>query len=221
VGHPLDNPVWNALGGAHFRLGATDGKVRYYDPTITIFAGVEDPATADFAGLPRGRSHALVTAEPVAFPASIEVERRVDLLQMIAAEPVPVAPGDAPVPLGDANVPEMLALVALTEPGPFARRTLKMGKFWGIFEDGRLAAMAGERMRPPGFTEVSAVCTHPDYRGRGLSRRLISKVLLGIIERGETPFLHVFPDNRGAISVYESLGFTPRRTMSLALVHRR
>lgn len=221
MGHPLDNPVWNALGGPHFRLGAGDGRVRHYDPGIALFAAVEDPLASDFAGLPRGRTYGFVTAAAPTFPASVEVERQAEVLQMIAEQPRPGATGGDLMALGDINVAEMTALVELTQPGPFAARTIKMGRFWGIAEDGRLAAMAGERMRLPGFTEVSAVCTHPDYRGQGYARELVSKVLLGIMERSETPFLHVYPDNAGAIGLYESLGFAGRRTMTFSIVRPR
>jgi predicted GNAT family acetyltransferase len=221
MSHPLDNPVWNALGGPHFKLGATDGRLRHYDPTIAIFAGVEDPFASDFAGLPKGRSYGFVTTGPVRWPASIEKVRQADVLQMIAEAPMPSAPGPDLVALGEVNVPEMMALVELTQPGPFARRTLKMGKFWGIAEDGKLVAMAGERMKLPGMTEVSAVCTHPDYRGQGYARELVSKVLFGIMERTETPFLHVYPDNAGAIGLYRQLGFAPRRTMTFTVVRPR
>lgn len=221
MSHPLDNPVWHALGGPQFRLGATDGKVRHYDPTIAMFAAVGDPAAADVAGLPKGRSYGFVTVERVRFPASIEVEREAEVMQMIAERPSPDAPNEEVVALVDSNVPEMMTLAELTHPGPFAGRTIKMGTFWGVFVEGRLAAMAGERMRLDGFTEVSAVCTHPDFRGRGFARSLVSKVLAGVIERGETPFLHVYPDNRPAIAAYEKLGFTQRRTMRFTIVRPR
>lgn len=221
MSHPLDNPVWEALGGPQFRLGATDGRIRYYDPTIALFAAVADPFSADFAGLPKGGSFAFVTTDPVSFPSHLEVVRQAAVLQMIAERPTPAVPGEGLTALTDINVPEMMALAELTEPGPFAPRTIKMGKYWGIVEDGRLVAMAGERMRLPGYTEVSAVCTHPDYRGQGYSRELVSKVLEGIIGRGETPFLHVYPDNAAAIGGYEKLGFTPRRGMAFAIVRVR
>lgn len=221
MSHPLDNPVWHALGGPHFRLGATNGRVRHYDPTISVFAGVEDPWSSDFDGLPKGGTFGFVTAGAPPFPQAVEVVRQADVLQMIAETPRPSLPGPDLLALGDINVPEMMALADLTQPGPFAARTNKMGKFWGIVEDGRLVAMTGERMKLTGFTEVSAVCTHPDYRGRGYARELVSKVMLGMMERGETPFLHVYPDNAGAIGLYESLGFAARRTMTFSIVRPR
>jgi predicted GNAT family acetyltransferase len=117
-----------------------------------------------------------------------------------------------------ADVPAMLDLAKLTEPGPFGRRTIELGNFLGVFESGRLMAMAGQRLHLPGFAEVSAVCTHPDARGRGYARALMSEVMAAILGRGETPFLHVFADNYPAIRVYEGLGFARRRNLHLAVL---
>ena len=114
--------------------------------------------------------------------------------------------------------PAMIALAELTEPGPFRQRTIELGAFFGIFESGRLLAMAGQRLHLPDFVEVSAVCTHPDVRGRGYARMLIATVVDEIRERGKTAFLHSFSDNHSAIRVYESLGFTLRRSLHLAVL---
>jgi ribosomal protein S18 acetylase RimI-like enzyme len=119
----------------------------------------------------------------------------------------------SPVPLGQANVPEMMALVKAAQPGPFEARTIEFGGYVGIRIDGDLVAMAGERLRPPGYTEISAVATHPDYRRRGLARQVVLAVADNITRRGETPFLHALVRNPGAIHLYESLGFTTRRRM--------
>ena len=113
--------------------------------------------------------------------------------------------------LGDADAPEMLALATLTEPGPFFVKTHQLGRFVGIRQDGRLVAMAGERMQPDGFTEVSGVCTHPDHRGRGYAAALMGEVARGILARGDTPFLHAYASNQAAIALYERLGFQHRR----------
>ena len=124
------------------------------------------------------------------------------------------------VRLTDADAPEMLALARLTEPGPFLSRTHQMGTFVGIRIDGRLAAMAGERFRFPGHTEVSGVCTHPDFRGRGLARRLSAAVAAGIEARGERPFLHAWKTNRAAIALYESLGFEIRTEVDVRVFEK-
>lgn len=121
------------------------------------------------------------------------------------------APDAEAVRLGPADVPDMLDLVERTQPGPFEPRTVELGTYLGIRRDGALVAMAGERLHPPGWTEISAVCTDPGHRGEGLATRLILAVAHGIRERGETPFLHTAASNTGAIRLYESLGFRLRR----------
>jgi len=130
-----------------------------------------------------------------------------------------MAPGDMLV-LTDEDAPEMLALATLTEPGPFLARTHTIGTFLGIRIGGRLAAMAGERMRFPGYTEVSGVCTHPEFRGRGLARRLSAAVTASIQARGDQPFLHAWKTNHSAISLYEGLGFKLRTEVNAAVLKR-
>ena len=133
--------------------------------------------------------------------------------------PAPVAHEDI-IRLGDADAPEMLALAKLTEPGPFLARTHTMGRFIGVRIGGRLAAIAGERFRFPGYTEVSGVCTHPDFRGRGLARRLSAAIAAGIEARGERPFLHAWRTNHAAIALYESLGFELRSEVNVMVLER-
>jgi len=131
---------------------------------------------------------------------------------------VHVAPDPDVVVLGSDDVPQMLDLVARTEPGPFRVRTIEMGTYLGFLDEGRLVALAGERMHPDGWTEISAVCTDPRFRKRGLSTRLVRAVGYGIRARGEIPFLHARADNHTAIRLYESLGFTLRRRSVLTVV---
>ena len=144
------------------------------------------------------------------------------LTQMVCEDPrsapIELTRGEQFRPLTTADVPAMVDLATLTEPGPFRDRTIELGAFFGIFESGRLVAMAGERTHLPHFVEVSAVCTHPDARGRGYARMLISTVMDEIRQRGKTPFLHSFAHNASAIRVYESLGFIQRRTFELAVL---
>lgn len=140
-------------------------------------------------------------------------------MQMVATRQLEVD-GDMQV-LGDADADNMLQLATLTEPGPFFARTHTMGRFIGVRIDGRLAAMAGERMRFPGHVEVSGVCTHPDFRGRGLARRLSAAVTADIQRRGEQPFLHAWATNAAAIALYESLGYETRATLNIAVLKRR
>jgi predicted GNAT family acetyltransferase len=139
---------------------------------------------------------------------------------MVATRPLDPDAGADLLPLGDADAAEMLALATLTEPGPFLPRTHTMGRFIGVRVDGRLVAMAGERMRFPGHTEISGVCTHPDFRGRGLARRLSCAAAAAVQARGERPFLHAWSTNRAAIALYESLGFEVRTAVHVAVLAR-
>jgi predicted GNAT family acetyltransferase len=137
---------------------------------------------------------------------------------MIAPALTPGAVRFGYVELAEADAPAMLALATLTQPGPFYAHTNRLGRFVGVKVEGRLVAMAGERMAPPGFTEVSGVCTHPDHRGRGYAAGLMRAIAEGIVARGETPFLHVLPDNAAALALDEALGFTFRRSMTATVL---
>ncbi|MFE0452384.1 GNAT family N-acetyltransferase [Streptomyces sp. NPDC058914] len=211
--HLLDNAVWAALAGPHARFAERVGRAARYPADVYAFAAVADPADpAAWADL-----HTLVGPETVvrikgveSVPRGWEVVgggRGVQLVDTaLRAEPAPEA-----VRLGLDDVPEILDLVARTRPGPFLKRTVELGTYLGIRCQGRLVAMAGERLRLPGWTEISAVCTDPAYRGRGLATRLVRAVAAGIRERGDTPLLHASATNAQAIRLYESIGFTLRR----------
>jgi ribosomal protein S18 acetylase RimI-like enzyme len=155
-------------------------------------------------------------------PEGWATEMRLRVVQMVAGPELDATKlGEVePEPLGPDDVDEMLALVAATEPGPFERRTIELGPYLGVRAGGRLVAMAGERFRCAGYTEVSAVCTDPEYRGRGLASLLTRAVVAGIRARGEEAFLHTLDRNVTAIRVYESLGFTTRTTCEVAVVRR-
>lgn len=223
--NPLDRPVWASLVHApHLAEGGDLAKRFRRD--VNVFASARDDSPSSLAALRelvrQDESIFLAQVPTICVPDGLGVARSAKGVQMIATRPV-AAPGgdDAIVVLGDGNAPEMLALATLTEPGPFLARTHTMGRFVGVRIDGRLAAMAGERMRFPGFTEVSGVCTHPDFRGRGLARRLSSLVANTIQQRGEQPFLHAWATNQSAIALYESLGFEVRTTLHIAVVARQ
>ncbi|KMO98657.1 GNAT family N-acetyltransferase [Streptomyces roseus] len=213
--HVLDNPVWAALTGPSSALAETGprGLAARYAAEISPFAALADPqdpaSWADLAALAGPGTTVWITGLPTP-PPGWTTEHAIPGVQLDGGAVRAEAAAEA-VLLGPAEVPEMLELVALTKPGPFARRTVELGTYLGIRHEGRLVAMAGERMRPPGWSEISAVCTHPDHRGRGLASRLIRAVAAGIRERGDRPFLHAAADNTGAIALYESMGFTLRR----------
>jgi ribosomal protein S18 acetylase RimI-like enzyme len=224
AGHPLDNPIWHALGGHHAGFASNTGRVRRYDPQFAPFAAWETTTPEASAALrdaiPGGGVAIMFTTTPVDPPEGLRLDLAGTLLQMLAGERTPYRGGSRLVPLQASDVPAMQALVALTKPGPFAPRTAEMGRYLGVVEAGTLVAMAGERLRPDGFVEVSAVCTHPEHRGKGHAKALVSAVADGIRARGETPFLQVFPDNLAAIKTYTALGFTVRRVIHLTVLTR-
>jgi predicted GNAT family acetyltransferase len=213
--HPLDRAVWSALTTRQAPLALTNGGARRFAADYGLFAALDDDTPETLAALAamvaeRGPV-GIVELEPPPGIAGTQVMQTGALVQMIcdALTPGP-EPDFAVEPLGDADAAEMLALATLTRPGPFFARTHQLGDFVGVRVDGRLAAMAGERMKPDGFTEVSGVCTHPDHRGRGYAGALSRIVARRIVERGETPFLHAYADNAPAIGLYETLGFRIR-----------
>lgn len=223
--HPLDCAVWSALTGRQSHLALARGGARRFDPAYGVFAAVEEQSAGNLAGLgaliaAHGDVAFLEAAPPTEAPGAAIVSQDLGV-QMTAARLTPAREPDFEmVPLTDADAPQMLALAALTQPGPFFERTHQLGDFFGVKADGRLVAMAGERMKPDGYTEVSGVCTHPDHRGRGYAGALMRRVAGRILDRGETPFLHAYASNRGAIALYETLGFTVRREVLMTRLTR-
>jgi GNAT superfamily N-acetyltransferase len=222
----LDNPIWNALRTEHQKQAEAHGEARRYRPAIGPLAGMPDQSPASYDALrplagPSGIL-ALFFPDPPALPGGWSLFRGGVLTQMICRSPKPIElealeRGVILRRLGPADVPAMVDLATLTEPGPFREGTVELGSFYGVLENERLLAMAGQRMRVPGFVEVSAVCTHPDARGRGYAGMLMSRVMRDIISEGATPFLHAFSDNP-AVSLYKKLGFIQRRTFHLAVI---
>jgi GNAT superfamily N-acetyltransferase len=222
----LDNPAWFALGGRQARLGMGAGAARRFRPDFSPMGGIEDSEAkdlsaqfADLAGLDAGGDvTALVLPQAVEIPAGWQETVNVPVPQYLHdGRRLPLPEFDV-VELGPDDAPAMLALATLTEPGPFRLRTGELGTYLGVRRDGALVAMAGERLQPPGFTEVSAVCTHPSATGQGLARGLVAAVVGRIQARGETAFLHVRPDNARAIAIYEQLGFRRRREIRIQVV---
>lgn len=224
---PLANVVWAALTSAHAPLAVVHGAARRYPLDVSVFGAVESFSAAAWAGL-AGLAAAgdgtvpLFRAEveelPPGWSAPLTILGHQLVLDEARVAALPASPPDV-VALGVRDAGEMLALVALTRPGPFAARTVTLGRYVGVRdEDGRLVAMAGERFRLPGWTEISAVCTHPDLRGRGLAAALTADVARAAAARGERVLLHVAEGNDAALRVYERLGFTWRRTVHYVLL---
>lgn len=224
--HPLDRPVWSALTSerqAALAVGA--GGALRLAPGYGVFAASMDQSPQGVAAIaaldqPEGML-ATVEADPTPVPPGLTVLKEAVLSQMVLVELAPGKARDIAIePLTEADAPAMLALATLTEPGPFFERTHRLGDFFGIKQEGRLLAMAGERLKPDGFTEVSGVCAHPDARGRGYAGALMRAVIERILARGETAFLHSYADNAGAIALYHSLGFTIRAPMQMRMLTR-
>ncbi|MGN6788497.1 MAG: GNAT family N-acetyltransferase [Rhodanobacteraceae bacterium] len=223
--HVLDRPVWESLATRHAALSEGGSLAKRYLRDVNLFASARDDSTealGALAELVNPGEHVYVLQVPeIAIPSELRAAKTALGVQMVATRPILAESGsEAILPLGDADAPEMLALARLTQPGPFLARTHVMGRFIGIRIDGRLAAMAGERMHVPGHTELSGVCTHPDFRGRGFARRLSATVCAGIEARGETPFLHAWKNNHTAIALYEKLGFRWRSDVNVAVLER-
>lgn len=204
--HLLDRPVWSSLTTAHAALSLGGPQAKRYLPDVNVFAatGSETPEDLDAlaALLEPGAQVYLLQVPVIAVPQGCTAVKRASGVQMVAQRLLPEAASwDGIVPLDSRDASEMLELATLTAPGPFLEHTYRMGEFFGIRIEGRLAAMAGERFRFPGYTEVSGVCTHPDFRGRGLARKLSAAVAARIQERGEVPFLHAWATNAGAIGL--------------------
>lgn len=220
----LDNPAWNSLTGGHRQIAELNGMAARYPFAMSPIAGLERYTPEAFeqmtALVAKDDVVGLVTAEEYEAPAGWEQLGFIDCHQMVCATP-PAAPELRPVQLELSDVPAMVELATATEPGPFRAGTIGMGRYYGLkTPDGRLMSMAGERMRMDGLTEVSAVCTWPEFRGRGLAAALVSFVAAQIGTEGRTPFLHVKMENAGARSVYEKLGFRVRREIRFKLMKR-
>lgn len=222
--HLLDRPVWNALTTRQANFACGTARARRFAPYIGPFAGTFDDEPSSLAELvqllPAEGPLLLVHAEPIALPAGAlaTVTEALQLVLHRLTGTAARAREHGIQPLGPEDFPAMLSLATLTRPGPFADRTPLLGEFWGVKQDGVLIAMAGERMKQDGFTEVSGVCTHPGARGRGLARMLSTLVTARILERGETPYLHAYATNAAALALYESLGFRVRARMHVASV---
>jgi len=216
----LDNPVWSALTGPHATVAENTGRAVRYPLEIAPFAALVDApdetAWADAARLP-GADYMAVVGPELSPPPSWKISRHIPVIQMLA-DRLEAAPEPEAVGLGPSDVPEMLDLVERTQPGPFQARTIELGDYIGIRRGGVLIAMAGERFRLPGWTEISAVCTDQSARGEGLAGRLVRAVVAGIRARGDEALLHVASTNTDAIRLYRSLGFVERREFDFLLV---
>jgi ribosomal protein S18 acetylase RimI-like enzyme len=216
-GVALDNVVWNALTGPQARFAERRALAARYQPDVAPFGALpdepDDSAWTAMRELVGPGNAAMLFGVDVAHPPGWKVLFELEGLQMVAEDARGEPSADAIV-LGVADVTDIKELIALAQPGPWGDRTYELGRYAGIRVDGQLVAMAGERMRCEGYTEVSAVCTHPDHRGRGYAAAMVRDVIAAITGRGDLACLHVVATNTPAINLYESLGFTTRRTIT-------
>jgi predicted GNAT family acetyltransferase len=224
-GHPLDHPIWTALTTTQQALAEGDARARRYPPQVAPFAAIPDMSGESFAAL-----GALMAPSDIAVLFTPDAVNPPDAFTVVLAETgeqMIGTPAEIPlrgvdiVTLGVDDVPDMMELTALTKPGPFSARTHELGTFLGIRVDGQLVAMAGERMKPAGYTEITAVCVHPSQRGRGYGQMLLAAISRQILVRGEIPFLHVFTSNESAIALYRRQGMEIRRRLHVTVLQKK
>lgn len=213
--HPLDNPVWNAVLTGNKALAKGTATVQTFADEVSPIAGMEDYGPENFTALHQMASSTkptiLFSVDELIIPDNWQLLVKLPGLQMVyTGSALHASNTEGIIPLSPEHIPQMLALTALTNPGPFSARTIEFGSYEGILKNGQLVAMAGQRLFPKPYVEISAVCTHPDYAGQGLAKQLLQQQIHHIIHAGNIPFLHVRSDNSNAIKLYETLGFTTR-----------
>lgn len=218
----LENPIWYALTTSQIHLSQGDDLARRFHPDFTSLGGLGEPSKDGFESLAKllpeqSTKIGLISKEKLSFPDYLICLHQAPVTQMICHQLIDCGSKDF-VELTSFDVDDMKMLVALTQPGPFANRTIEFGSFIGIRDGGQLVAMAGERMRIENMQEVSAVCTHPEFQGRGYARALVSEIARRIFQRGQIPFLHVRQDNIAGITSYKRVGFEESRTLNFQLV---
>ena len=223
--HILDRPIWNSLTTAHAPFAIGDGGARRFASNVSIFAGLRDESADSLASLtrlmPEEGNLFLIQVAPVVLPDGLRAAKAAEGCQMLLEKlTIPTTSAPEIQPLTEVDAKDMFELATLTKPGPYLLDTRLLGDFWGVKEDGRLIAMAGERFKHPGYSEISGVCTHPDYLGRGLAHALCVKVAEQILARGDQPYLQVFATNTRAIRVYENLGFRTRTKVNAVMLER-
>jgi GNAT superfamily N-acetyltransferase len=221
----LDNIFWHALSGPHRRFSIGTDSARRFAPGFSPMLGFADPQQPDFAAIAphcAADEHFYTDGWAGAAPDGWRIDLESTMFKM-AWGGQPARPDAAPEarPLGPADAEQALALALLTNPGPFGPRTIELGEYFGLFEDGRLVAMAGERLAAGSMREISGVCTHPDFQGRGHARRLVDKLVRRQLARGETPFLHVMSTNLAGHGLYQRLGFADYRESVVRVVSRQ
>jgi len=223
--HPLDHPIWSALTTRQQALAEGGPLARRYPFAIAPFAATVDTSPRSFAALSALMSQSevavLFTPDPVLPPTEFKIVLAETGEQMIGTPTDSSIRGVEAITLGADDAPAMVELTELTKPGPFTLRTHELGTFLGIRIDGQLVAMVGERMKPANYTEITAVCVHPDHRGRGYAQVLLAAISRRIVARDKIPFLHVFSNNESAIALYRRQGMEIRRRLHVTVLQRQ
>lgn len=227
--HPLDNVIWTALTTRQAVFAESTDEACRFVPEVSPLAAFREPTARGYESLaellPEQGTIGLFLKAPYESRAGWKFVAGAPLVQMVyqngEAGPNSKKSSNPLVELGDADSADMVELTGLTKPGPFGARTHELGTYLGIRREGKLVAMAGERLKVPGYTEVSAVCSHPEQAGQGYARELMTEVTRRILTRGETPFLHVRQDNVRAITLYEKLGFRLRLQGHFAVLRKQ
>ncbi|TFF24923.1 GNAT family N-acetyltransferase [Jiella endophytica] len=218
----LDRPIWRALTTRHRHLAVGGEMARRYPPDVSAFTATPDDGEAAMSALADlaqpGTTMLFLQADPILLPPRLVTTKTAEGVQMVAERPFAAFEDTRVAPLGPEDAEAMLELAELTRPGPFSLKAQSFGAFWGVKSEGRLIAMAGERLKVPGMTELSGLCTHPDVQGRGLGTLMFTYVAGRISARGEGIFLHAYAWNERAIRLYETLGFRLRTPMHIAFV---
>ena len=223
--HLLNNPVYNALLSGDAHLGNGNNKAKYFYEEVSPFAGFAEDDAEGFNELnnllPAGRRILFATRKMLKEFPGWQLTHEIKGLQFVFTG-TNIATGNSPelIPLESKHVEEMTALARLTKPGPFDKRTIDFGNYYGIFDNHKLVAMTGQRLHVENYTEISAVCTHPDHLGKGYAASLTRHQLNLICSSGDIPFLHVRDDNERAIGLYQRLGFTENGPMNFYFLKR-
>ncbi len=228
MSHVLDNMIWNAITTGNNDIAYVEGDIGRYRRDIAPFAGMREFTDKNLQRLyefiPAGEKVAISSLNKMEHnTGKWKLLQPMDITQMICEFPVysfKTENSGLITPLTDEHIPQMLELTALTKPGPFLQRTIEFGNYFGIFINGRLAAMAGQRMHPLPYMEVSAVCTHPDFRGKGYAKALMLHVMKIILDNSFIPFLHVLTSNTSAFKLYESIGYRTRKELFVDMIQR-
>jgi ribosomal protein S18 acetylase RimI-like enzyme len=220
--HLLDNPIFSALATGNQHLSNGNTQIKYFSKEVAPFVGLKNNSVENFQALYALLTHqgpfVFVSVNETDIPSPWQVLSAIPGYQMVYnGDDLPVDESNL-VPLTDEHIPQMLALTALTNPGPFAQRTIDFGHYMGIFEGDKLVALAGQRMNPLPYAEISAVCTHPDHAGKGYARQLMTYHINRIKAEGNIPFLHARADNERAVNIYKSLGFDIRSKVTFYVI---